>query len=69
MEEAYRTSDFDENFCHPDESFVEVLDSLCSILRRLVTNISNTAMREELDVRDRELSEMLAYIVFCKLRR
>jgi hypothetical protein len=64
---AYRTRDLNEDLGHLNKGLVEVLDGLCGILRRLVANISNAAVRKELDVCDGKLGEMLAHIVFSEL--
>lgn len=67
--QAYGTSNLDVDLSHPDECLVEVLDGLCSILSCLVADISNAAMREELDICDRKFGEVLAHIVLGELGR
>ena len=57
MEEDVQTATYgpgqlNADLGHADESTVEVLDSLLSIFRRLVSDITNSALRKESGIRD-----------------
>lgn len=65
--DAYWARNFCVDLGEVDKGLVEVLDSFGSVLRRLVADIANAAMREELDIRDGEPGEVLAHIVLCEL--
>jgi hypothetical protein len=67
--QAYRSRSLDKDLRQLNESLVEVLDSFCSILGRLVSDIANATVWEELDVSDREFGEVLAHILLRELGR
>lgn len=64
---AYRSCNLRVYLGQVYEGLIEVFDSLGRVLGRLVTNITNATMREELDVGNGELGEVLAHIVLCEL--
>jgi hypothetical protein len=49
---TYGSGQLNADLGHADESTVEVLDSLLSIFRRLVSDITNSALRKESGVGD-----------------
>ena len=49
---SYRLGQVDSDPGHSDKGFVEVLDSFGSIIRRLITNKTNTSVGDEFDVGD-----------------
>lgn len=60
---TYRSCKFDGNLGHADESLVEVLDRLGSILGSLVTNIADSSLRKESGVRNGEFAKVLFEVV------
>ena len=56
---TYRPGQLNADLGHANESTVEVLDSLLSIFRRLVSDITNSALRKESGIRD---------FIFAKVR-
>lgn len=49
---TYRSGQLNADFGHANESTVEVLDSLLSIFRRFVSDITNSALRKESGIGD-----------------
>lgn len=66
---SYRSRNLGVDAGEVDEGLVEVLDGLCGVFRRLVADIANAAVREDLDVGDRKLCKVRAHFLFCECRR